>query len=295
MIKESGADVEKENALSVLDKILSSYAECYDAEKKVADFVLDHPAQVIDMTVAELAGQCGVSEATIIRFCKRCGCKGFHRLKLDLARETAVSNLPDSAANELRADDLRSSIQKILQNKQEELQETLQGIDAETCRNVLDLLQQARMVVFAAVGNTIPIALDSVYKFNELGITAITSTIWEHLSVTVRTLTPQDVVVVLSASGESKHVLDIANYAVERDIPVVAITNHMDSTLAKMSRYVLRTVSREKLFFRNHSVLSTRLSMMAVVEMLYFLLCSRKADSFHYIDAHEESIADEKI
>ncbi|MDD6383379.1 MurR/RpiR family transcriptional regulator [Mitsuokella sp.] len=287
--------MEKGSSLSVLDKILSNYAECYDAEKKVADFVLDHPAQVIDMTVAELAGQCGVSEATIIRFCKRCGCKGFHRLKLDLARETAVSNLPDPAANELRADDLGASVQKILQNKQEELQETLQGIDTETCRAVLDLLQQARMVVFAAVGNTIPIALDSVYKFNELGITAITSTIWEHLSVTVRTLTPQDVVVVLSASGESKHVLDIAHYAVERDIPVVAITNHTDSTLAKMSRHVLRTVSREKLFFRNHSVLSTRLSMMAVVEMLYFLLCSRKTDSFHYIDAHEESIADEKI
>lgn len=287
--------MEKGSSLSVLDKILSNYAECYDAEKKVADFVLDHPAQVIDMTVAELAGQCRVSEATIIRFCKRCGCKGFHRLKLDLARETAVSNLPDPAANELRADDLGASVQKILQNKQEELQETLQGIDTETCRAVLDLLQQARMVVFAAVGNTIPIALDSVYKFNELGITAITSTIWEHLSVTVRTLTPQDVVVVLSASGESKHVLDIAHYAVERDIPVVAITNHADSTLAKMSRHVLRTVSREKLFFRNHSVLSTRLSMMAVVEMLYFLLCSRKTDSFHYIDAHEESIADEKI
>ena len=285
---------ESEN-ISVLDKILSSYASLFEAEKKVADFVLDHSAAVIDMTVAEVAGECGVSEATIIRFCKRCGCQGFHRLKLDLARESAAHGVEKEPSNELHADDIGGSIRSILANKQEELQETLAGIDLEMCGEILDLLQRARVVVFSAVGNTIPIALDGAYKFNELGITAFTSSVWENMLASVRTLSSDDVMIALSASGESKHLLYMVDCAAARQIPIIAITNHVHSSLAKKSTYVLRSISRERMFFRNNSFLSTRLSMMAVVEILYFLLCSRKADSFHYIDAHEQSIADEKV
>lgn len=59
--------MQKSDHISVLDKILSNYSSLFEAEKKVADFVLDHSDAVIDMTVAEVANECSVSEATIIR------------------------------------------------------------------------------------------------------------------------------------------------------------------------------------------------------------------------------------
>lgn len=279
---------------SVLDRISMNYPTLFEAEKRVADFVLSHPSEVIDMTVADLALASGASEATVIRFCKRCGSTGFHQLKIDMARET-VPDAKQEITNELRKGSLAPSIQNILENKLEELRQTLLGVDMKTCETVLSLLQNARVVVLAAVGNTIPIALDGAYKFNELGITAISSIIWENLLATLHTLKPQDVVLALSASGESKHILQMADCAIEHRIPVIAITNHVNSTLAQKSTYVLRSVSRERLLFRNNSFLSTRLSMMAMIEMLYFLLCNRKEDSFRYIDAHESSIAGEKV
>lgn len=287
--------LQTEDNISVLDKVLSNYSSLFEAEKKVADFVLDHSTEVIDMTVAEVANDCSVSEATVIRFCKRCGCQGFHRLKLDLARESDTHGIKKDIPNELHANDIGSSIRNILANKQEELQETLAGIDPSQCDRVLNLLQGARTVVFSAVGNTIPIALDGAYKFNELGITSFTSSVWENMLAMLRTLPSDAVMIALSASGESKHLLYMVDCAVERKIPIIAVTNHIHSSLAKKSTYVLRSVSRERMFFRNHSFLSTRLSMMAVVEILYFLLCSRKEDSFHCIDVHEQSIADEKM
>ncbi len=48
---------------------------------------MEHKAEVVDMTVGELAKASGTSDATVSRFCRRCGFKGFHSLKLALARE----------------------------------------------------------------------------------------------------------------------------------------------------------------------------------------------------------------
>ena len=71
----------------IRDQIFSTYDSLYDAEKKVADYVAGHQEDVINMSVAELAQNCATSQATVIRFCKKIGCEGFHKLKLKLAGE----------------------------------------------------------------------------------------------------------------------------------------------------------------------------------------------------------------
>ena len=42
--------------------------------------------QDIEMTVAELAKESETSDASISRFCKKCHLKGFHHLKISLAK-----------------------------------------------------------------------------------------------------------------------------------------------------------------------------------------------------------------
>ena len=54
----------------VRDQIFSTYDSLYDAEKKVADYLISHPSEAIEMSVSELASHCDASQATIIRFCK---------------------------------------------------------------------------------------------------------------------------------------------------------------------------------------------------------------------------------
>ena len=54
----------------VRDQIFSTYDSLYDAEKKVADYLISHPSESIEMSVSELASHCDASQATIIRFCK---------------------------------------------------------------------------------------------------------------------------------------------------------------------------------------------------------------------------------
>lgn len=61
----------------VRDQIFSTYDSLYDAEKKVADYLISHPSEAIEMSVSELASHCDASQATIIRFVRRSDVRDF--------------------------------------------------------------------------------------------------------------------------------------------------------------------------------------------------------------------------
>ena len=62
--------------INVSGVLCSSYDTFFEAEKKIADYILEHKSEIIDMTVAELALASGTSDATVSRFCRRCGFNG---------------------------------------------------------------------------------------------------------------------------------------------------------------------------------------------------------------------------
>lgn len=76
----------------VMDTICSSFDSFFDSEKKIAKYIINHYDQVVDMTVGELASASGASEASVSRFCKKVGVKGFHHLKISLAKEMVDAN-----------------------------------------------------------------------------------------------------------------------------------------------------------------------------------------------------------
>ena len=167
-------------ARSVLGVICSAYDSFFEAEKKIADYIMEHKDQAVDMTVGELAKASGTSDATVSRFCRRCGFKGFQNLKLTLAREILEEeHQSQEVTNDIDRTDLEQSLKNILANKIAELTETIKMIDIKNLEIILDKLEHARMVQLAAVGNTIPVALDGAFKFNQLGIPAVAGDIWE--------------------------------------------------------------------------------------------------------------------
>ena len=61
---------------TVVEMIREKYNQIFMAERKVADFVLENPERAVNANVSELANLSGVSDATVIRFCKRIGISG---------------------------------------------------------------------------------------------------------------------------------------------------------------------------------------------------------------------------
>lgn len=161
---------------SVINQICASMDSFFDTEKKIGDYIVRNPKKVVDMTVGELAKECGVSEASVSRFCKRIELKGFHHLKISLARELVDAKDDGEISGHISVDDMEGSLRGILSNKMEELRQTVAMIDREELKKILGVINNADTVLMAAVGNTIPVAMDGAYKLNQIGIRAISIT-----------------------------------------------------------------------------------------------------------------------
>ena len=280
-------------ARSVLGVICSFYDSFFEAEKKIADYIMEHKAQAVDMTVGELARASGTSDATVSRFCRRCGFKGFQSLKLALAREV-LREEQDSrkVTNDIDRENLSQSLNNILANKVAELTETVRMMDIHSLEEILKKLEKARMVQLAAVGNTIPVALDGAFKLNQLGIPAVAGDIWEAQAAYAFNLGPEDVVLIISNSGSSKRLETLALGAKENGSTLVLITNNRESPLAQICDYKIITATREKLL--TEEFWFSRVTATTVIEIIYLLLMAGKKDAVEHIRRHEKAILSDK-
>ena len=279
--------------ISVSGVLCSSYDSFFEAEKKIADYILAHKSEMIDMTVAELALASGTSDATVSRFCRRCGFNGFHHLKINLAKEIAEERGNSTqVSNEINRENLSQSLQNILANKVAELTQTITMMDTEELDQILKIIEHARTVQLVAVGNTIPVAMDGSFKFNQLGIRAVSGTIWETQMAFTCNLTKEDAVIIISNSGFSKRLMTLAAVAKENHTPIIAITNNPSSPLGQASQYHITTATREKLLLGEFCF--SRVSATTVMEILYLFLSVSMKDSHDHIRRQEIAISDDK-
>lgn len=274
---------------SVINQICASMDSFFDTEKKIGDYIVRNPKKVVDMTVGELAKECGVSEASVSRFCKRIELKGFHHLKISLARELVDAKDDGEISGHISVDDMEGSLRGILSNKMEELRQTVAMIDREELKKILDVINNADTVLMAAVGNTIPVAMDGAYKLNQIGIRAMSTPIWETELGYSYNLTDKDVVVAISNSGESTGVIQILEAAKSCGAVAISITNNARSSVAELSTYHITTATREKLFLDGYCF--SRVSATMVIEIIYLLLASMRKESYESIVRHEQAMA----
>ena len=278
---------------SAMDTIHMLYDTFFEQEKKIANYILKHHKEVVNMTIVELSKACGTSVATISRFCKKCGLEGFHHLKIGLAKEIASNDTDIPVSNTISRDDIDQSLQNILANKIEELKQTVSMLDADQLNQVLDAIKNADTVQLVAAGNTIPVALDGAYKLNQIGIKTMAGKILETQLAFALSLKKGDVLIAISNSGESRRVYKMVKEAKRRGVIIVAITNNPNSTIGSDADYCLQTATREKLFLNEFYF--SRVSATVVIEILYLFLTVGQKESYENVRTVENLIADEKI
>lgn len=278
---------------SVIDTINILFDSFFEQEKKIANYILSHHKDVVNMTIGELALASGVSIATVSRFCRKCGVEGFHHLKIGLAKEIVLNEFDGSVSNDISIDQIAQSLQNILANKIEELKQTISFIKEEELKLILESIQKAKVVQFVAVGNTIPVALDGAHKLNQIGIRAVAGSIWETQMAYALNLREDDVLIAISNSGESRQVVKMVQEAKANGVTVIGITNNPRSAIGTAVDYHIQTATREKLFLNEFCF--SRVSAMTVIEILYLFLTVGQEHSYEKLSKYENLIADEKV
>ncbi len=76
----------------LLRQIRNTLPELRKSEKIVGEFILADPKSIITMKTADASEAMGISEPTLIRFCKALGFSGYQDLKINLSQQLAADD-----------------------------------------------------------------------------------------------------------------------------------------------------------------------------------------------------------
>lgn len=277
---------------NLIDELNSRLPAMSQTDQKIAQVILTNPRGIINDTISELAKKAGVSDASVSRFCRNLGLKGFHELKIQLAQ---LGGLKESESlTSIPKDDLQAALAKIQANKLAEIETTLSKVDTETLQAVLHLLETSRLIQVSAEGDTYPVAADAVYKFNQIGILAFASggNVETAIAQSMN-LTDQDCLLVISNSGESAALLQEVAVAKQKGMKIIAVTNRPDSPIGMASDYHLRTGVRQGILQTQYYF--SRVTAFTMIEALFLLLIKRDESKINNIKYHERLISGQKI
>ncbi len=194
-------------------------------EQKVADYVKAHLEDISSMNIAELASQCDVSTPTVIRFCRTLGCDGFREFKLRLAQNLAVSlqylsadPMPDPAKGDSAIDQILAAIYSTANVMR-------QQINADALDAAKAALLDTRHLLFAGIGGgSSNVSQEAANRFFRLGIPSFSTSDSYILQMRAATLRANDVLVLISASGEADAIVGAAEIAGGYGATTICIT-----------------------------------------------------------------------
>jgi len=223
--------------MNTLDKIQSHLELLSKSERKVAEVILASPQTAIHSSIATLARMADVSEPTVNRFCRRLDTKGFPDFKLHLAQSLA-NGTPYVNRNVEEDDSVDAYTSKIFESVMASLDTVKANLDIAAINRAVDLLTQAKKISFFGLGASAAVAHDAMNKFFRFNIPVVYFDDIVMQRMSCMNSGEGDVVVLISHTGRTKNLVEMAHLARENDATVLAITSR-DTPLAQAATLAL--------------------------------------------------------
>lgn len=223
--------------MNTLDKIQNHLERLSKSERKVAEVILAAPQTAIHSSIATLARMADVSEPTVNRFCRRLDTKGFPDFKLHLAQSLA-NGTPYVNRNVEEDDSVDSYTSKIFESVMASLDTVKANLDIAAINRAVDLLTQAKKISFFGLGASAAVAHDAMNKFFRFNIPVVYFDDIVMQRMSCMNSGEGDVVVLISHTGRTKNLVEMAHLARENDATVLAITSR-DTPLAQAATLAL--------------------------------------------------------
>lgn len=268
----------------IFDK-LRQVKQLTHTEQTIATFILEFPRIVVNISLEELSNQCHVSQASIIRLCKKMGVKGFSDFKIKLASELTTFALdgnkisfdlpiPKGATTEEIADTFYQLSLRSLEYEYKEL-------------NIADIKQAARLIHNADItyiygrGESLIIAEDLHYKLIRLGRTSVLESMngfQEAQSFNFeRHPNLNRIAIIISQYSNSHQVHYIIDELVTNNIPFILLTASENAwPFDKLARVTIRVHSAESRY--KMGSFTSRNAMLYVLDCIFGELFSISYD-----------------
>jgi len=252
----------------LLSQVKAMREQLRPSERKLADYIVEAPRELLDLSMTEVAQRAGVSQPTIARFCHALGFSGFREFKIRLAQAVAA-DLPTeipAVYRDVRPDEPVSGVAaKVLDRTIGALVQVRNNLSTDALGAAIDLLANASRIEFYGAGGSGIAAQDMQHKFFRLGMPSVAYSDPHTFLMSAALLGPGDVVVAISNTGRTRDVVDAAQTALDRGAKVIAIT-HGTSPLSRLASIGLHAnVDEDTDVF---SPMTSRTSHLAIGDIL---------------------------
>lgn len=269
---------------NIRKQIEKGYADLRGSEKLAADYVLEHMEQIPDLSIDRLAHNAGVSQPTVLRMLRSAGFSGYrdfcYRLVAELAKKAGTGEgekgpmygytLDKSTPLEEIPFNMAATTQKMLE-------ETIKNFSGKIYQKTVEALANARLIDIYGVENSEATALDLLTKLLYLGLPCRYFSDCYHQQIAAGALTPEDVAVGISYSGESKDTVDSLRKAKKAGARTIAVTNFKDAAISRYADILICT-SQEQLMYGD--AIFSRSCQILVVDMIYMGIISLDYDRY---------------
>jgi DNA-binding MurR/RpiR family transcriptional regulator len=262
----------------LLGEIKSSFQSFHASEASIANCVLQDPHGTSLLNISQLADFSKTSVASVVRFSKAIGYKGFPEFRRALISEVSRNGFDAQNSSELDSgieieDSIEEVIRKIALADSRAIQTTAERLDVPSFKKVVDAWSSAPTIGIFGLASSGYVAMDLQLKLNRQGKNAIA---WRdaHTALTsVSLLSKGDCLVAISHSGTTLDVIGVIEEFKARGVTIVLITNAIRSSATTLADIVLHTSARETTF--RSGATSSRIAQLTVVDCLCVALAQR--------------------
>jgi len=267
--------------VSVLDHIAALRSQMPATMSKIADALIDDPRAALDLSITDLAGRAGTSAASVTRFCRVIGYRGYSALRVGLAEELGrgdgraswIGDVGRSLGPDDRPDDIRRTL---LTSHVASLQTTAGLLDMSIAVRVAKAITQSRHLDVYGVGGSALTALEIEARLYRIGVNVHTWAEVHNGLTSAAILGPDCVAIGVSNTGRTEETIQMLAQAKLSGAFTVAMTGNPDSPLARLADAVLIAASPDG--YLQPADLSARHCQLFVVDMLYLLVAQTNFD-----------------
>lgn len=268
----------------ILARIREQQPDLSPKAQQIAKLIVGQAENVIHMSITDVAETCGVSEGSIVAFCRRVGARGFQELKILLARELIepVRMIQEDLHD---GDDPGTVTDHIFAAHAASLLETRRLLSTAALTQAIAILKGAQRVEIYGIGSSAPVAQDLSYRLLQLGLTA-NAVVDSHVQAVSAGMTgPNVATITVSHSGSTVETVLATRLAQEAGARTIGITRLGRSPLAAYCNVLLHTVANETRY--RPEAMSSRVAQLAIIDTL--VSCCALTDTERSIERLQRS------
>ena len=236
------------------------------AERSIADYLIDkstNNANMQMMSSEQIARNTHVGQSTVIRFSQKLGYPSFKNMMQDLINESFFYSGNSRAHKD---ESIQTSLNNLKYQYEQSINEVIQNLDPNELEKACDLLENADTIICCGAKSSAAMASIMYFRFLEMGLKTMISQDITFFRNIIYNCKKNDVLLIVSVSGESEDALSVVRYARKRGLKIIAITISKDTSIGQLSDVVLSCT--EYNVYKNKYNLVNRCSELMLIDLI---------------------------